>query len=136
VLDEGDLFEAVKAGANGYLLKEVSIDEVAGAVRAVGRGQSLVSPSMASRLLDEFAALAHRADDGPAPSSTALTGREADILRLVSRGLSNRYIAAELSISEAMVENHVRNVVDKLHLFDRMEAVEYAVKERLDPKGG
>lgn len=62
--DEGDLFEAVKAGANGYLLKEVTIEEVAEAIRAVGRGHSLISPSMASKLLDEFTTLAQRAEGG------------------------------------------------------------------------
>ncbi len=129
--DEGDLFEAVKAGANGYLLKEVSIEEVSEAIRAVGRGHSLISPSMASKLLDEFTTLAQRAEGRLGLSPAALTGREVDILRLVARGLSNRYIAAELSISESTVKNHVRNILEKLHLQDRMEAVAYAVKERL-----
>lgn len=133
--DEGDLFEAVKAGANGYLLKEVSIDEVAEAIRAVGRGHSLISPSMASKLLDEFTTLAQRIEGRRELASAALTGREVEILRLVARGLSNRYIAAELSISENTVKNHVGNILEKLHLHDRMEAVAYAVKERLlDPE--
>ena len=133
--DEGDLFEAVKAGANGYLLKEVTIEEVAEAIRAVGRGHSLISPSMASKLLDEFTTLAQRAEGGLELAPAALTGREVEILRLVARGLSNRYIAAEMSISEKTVKNHVRNILEKLHLHDRMEAVAYAVKERLlDPE--
>ena len=125
---EGDLFEAVKAGANGYLLKEVSINEVAEAIRAVGRGHSLISPFMASRLLDEFSILAQRTEEGRTPAPPALTGREVEILRLVARGLSNRYIAAELAISGSMVKNHVRNILEKLH--------RHAVKERLlDPDG-
>jgi two-component system NarL family response regulator len=127
--DEGDLFDAVKAGANGYLLKVVSIEEVAEAIRAVGRGHSLISPSMASKLLDEFTTLAQRAEGGPELAPAVLTGREVEILRLVARGLSNRYIASEMSISENTVKNHVRNILEKLHLHDRMEA--YAVKERL-----
>ncbi len=133
--DEGDLFEAVKAGANGYLLKEVTIEEVAEAIRAVGRGHSLISPSMASKLLDEFTTLAQRAEGGLELAPAVLTGREVEILRLVARGLSNRYIAADMSISESTVKNHVRNILEKLHLHDRMEAVAYAVKERLlDPE--
>jgi len=133
--DEGDLFEAVKAGANGYLLKEVTIEEVAEAIRAVGRGHSLISPSMASKLLDEFTALAQGAEGGLELGPAVLTGREVEILRLVARGLSNRYIAADMSISESTVKNHVRNILEKLHLHDRMEAVAYAVKERLlDPE--
>jgi two-component system NarL family response regulator len=133
--DEGDLFEAVKAGANGYLLKEVTIQEVAEAIRAVGRGHSLISPSMASKLLDEFTTLAQRAEGGLELTPAALTGREVEILRLVARGLSNRYIAADMTISENTVKNHVRNILEKLHLHDRMEAVAYAVKARLlDPE--
>ncbi len=134
---EGDLFEAVKAGANGYLLKEVSIEEVTEAIRAVGRGHSLISPSMASKLLDEFTTLAQQAEGRQELAPAALTGREVEILRLVARGLSNRYISAELSISETTVRNHVRNILEKLHQHDRMEAVAYAVKERLlDLEGG
>ncbi len=117
---EGDLFEAVKAGANGYLLKEVSINEVAEAIRAVGRGHSLISPFMASKLLEEFAAPARPVDGGPELGTSALTEREVEILRLVARGLSNRYIAAELAISMGAVKNHVRNILEKLHLKERL----------------
>ncbi|HSH59553.1 MAG TPA: response regulator transcription factor [Acidimicrobiales bacterium] len=117
---EGDLFEAVKAGANGYLLKEVSINEVAEAIRAVGRGHSLISPFMASKLLDEFSALGRRAEGGQELGPPGLTEREVEILRLVARGLSNRYIAAELAISVSAVKNHVRNILEKLHLKERL----------------
>jgi DNA-binding NarL/FixJ family response regulator len=129
--DEGDLYEAVKAGANGYLLKDVAVDEVTEAIRAVGVGQSLISPSMASKLLNEFNALAERAEKGQRLPPPSLTAREVDVLRLVARGLSNRYIAGELSVSENTVKNHVRNILEKLHLHNRMEAVIYAVRERL-----
>jgi DNA-binding NarL/FixJ family response regulator len=130
--EEEDLFEAIKAGATGYLLKSVSIDEVPAAVRAVHGGQSLISPSMASKLITEFAVLAKRGDERaqqvPAPK---LTEREMEVLRLVARGLGNREIAKELFISENTVKNHIRNILEKLQLHSRMEAVVYAVREKL-----
>jgi DNA-binding NarL/FixJ family response regulator len=129
--EEEDLYEAIKAGANGYLLKEISVEEVAEAIRAVMQGQSLISPSMASKLLNEFNALVRRAEDRQQFPAPALTNREIEVLRLVAKGMSNREIAEELYISENTVKNHVRNILEKLHLHNRMEAVIYAVKERL-----
>ncbi|MDX6744585.1 response regulator transcription factor [Actinocorallia sp. A-T 12471] len=130
--EEEDLFEALKAGASGYLLKEIAIDEVPQAVRAVHGGQSLISPSMASKLISEFTALARRSEERqqqvPAPR---LTDREMEVLRLVARGLGNREIAKELFISENTVKNHIRNILEKLQLHSRMEAVVYAVREKL-----
>jgi DNA-binding NarL/FixJ family response regulator len=127
---DDDLFAAVRAGATGYLLKEVSIEELPGAVRAVARGHSLISPSMASRLLGEFNALSRRVEEqrGTAPR---LSDRELEVLRLVARGLSNKDIAAELVIAENTVKNHVRNILEKLQLRSRMEAAMYAVREKL-----
>lgn len=129
--DEQDLYESVKAGANGYLLKEVSIEEVADAVRAVARGHGLISPSMASKLLQEFNVLARRAEERQRSASPRLTDRELEVLKLVARGMSNREIAAELFIAENTVKNHVRNILEKLHLHSRMEAVVYAMREKL-----
>jgi DNA-binding NarL/FixJ family response regulator len=127
--EEGDLYEAVKAGATGYLLKEISIEEVANAIRAVMTGQSLISPSMASKLLLEFNNLAKAAEQKVlAPK---LTDRELQVLKLVAQGLSNREVAEQLFISENTVKNHVRNILEKLHLHSRMEAVVYAVREKL-----
>ena len=132
--EEDDLYEAIKAGANGYLLKEISVEEVAEAIRAVVQGQSLISPSMASKLLNEFNALARRAAQQEQVSAPVLTARELEVLKLVARGLSNREVAEELFISENTVKNHVRNILEKLHLHSRMEAVMYAVRKRLlDP---
>jgi DNA-binding NarL/FixJ family response regulator len=134
--EEDDLYEAIKAGANGYLLKEISVEEVAEAIRAVAQGQSLISPSMASKLLNEFNALAKRAEERSQYPAPTLTTRELDVLRQVARGMSNREIADKLFISENTVKNHVRNILEKLHLHSRMEAVIYAVRERLlDLKG-
>ena len=129
--DEEDLYESVKAGANGYLLKEVSIEEVADAVRSVARGHSLISPSMASKLLHEFNELSRRADERMKSASPRLTGRELEVLKLVAKGLSNREISSELFISENTVKYHVRNILEKLHLHSRMEAVVYAMREKL-----
>lgn len=129
--EEADLYDAIKAGAMGYLLKEISIDEVAVAVRAVAGGQSLISPSMASKLLSEFASMIKRTDDQQHVTTPKLTEREMEVLRLVARGLNNRDIARELFISENTVKNHIRNILEKLHLHSRMEAVVYAVREKL-----
>ena len=130
--EEADLYEAIKAGATGYLLKEISIDEVASAVRAVYDGQSLISPAMASKLLTEFALMAKRSNERTEQVPTPrLTDRELEVLKLVARGLNNRDIARELYISENTVKNHIRNILEKLQLHSRMEAVVYAVREKL-----
>jgi len=131
--EEEDLFEAIRAGASGYLLKDIPYDEVADVVRAVHGGQSLINPSMAAKLLAEFAALAtrgesERAEQVPAPR---LTDREIEVLKLVARGMNNRDIAKELFISENTVKNHVRNILEKLQIHSRMEAVMIAVRENL-----
>ena len=129
--EEDDLYEAIKAGATGYLLKEISIEEVADAVRAVMQGQTLISPSMASKLIAEFANLSKVASQRSSVPAPRLTDRELDVLRLVAQGLTNREVAEQLYIAENTVKNHVRNILEKLHLHSRMEAVIYAVKERL-----
>jgi DNA-binding NarL/FixJ family response regulator len=127
--EEADLYEAVKSGASGYLLKDSSIEEVAQAVRVVADGQSLISPSMAIKLLDEFKQMS-RTDRSHVPTPR-LTERELEVLRLVAQGLNNREIAKQLFISENTVKNHVRNILEKLQLHSRMEAVMYAVREKL-----
>ena len=127
--EEADLYEAVKNGASGYLLKDSSIEEVAQGIRVVAEGQSLISPSMATKLIDEFKQMA-RTDREETPTFR-LTERELEVLRLVAKGLNNRTIANELFISENTVKNHVRNILEKLQLHSRMEAVMYAVKEKL-----
>ena len=127
--EEADLYDAVKNGASGYLLKDSSIDEVAQAVRVVADGQSLISPSMAIKLLDEFKQMS-RADRQQVPTPR-LTERELEVLKLVAQGLNNREIAKRLFISENTVKNHVRNILEKLQLHSRMEAVMYAVREKL-----
>ncbi len=129
--EEADLYDAIKAGASGYLLKEISIEEVAAAIRAVHEGQSLISPSMASKLLTEFATMIKKTDERQQVPTPRLTDREMEVLRLVAKGLNNRDIAKQLFISENTVKNHIRNILEKLQLHSRMEAVVYAVREKL-----
>jgi two-component system NarL family response regulator len=129
--EEADLYDAIKAGAMGYLLKEISIEEVASAIRAVHGGQSLISPSMASKLLTEFASMIKRGDERQQVPAPRLTDREMEVLRLVAKGMNNRDIAKQLFISENTVKNHIRNILEKLQLHSRMEAVVYAVREKL-----
>ncbi|KRE92978.1 two-component system response regulator [Nocardioides sp. Soil774] len=127
--EEADLYESVKNGASGYLLKDSSIEEVAQAIRVVNEGQSLISPSMAVKLIDEFKQMSKpEREQGPA---LKLTERELEVLRLVAKGLNNREVAKELFISENTVKNHVRNILEKLQLHSRMEAVMYAMREKL-----
>jgi DNA-binding NarL/FixJ family response regulator len=133
--EEEDLYESVKAGANGYLLKEVAIEEIAGTVRALVQRQAVVSPSMTTKLLAEFRSLARRAAEREELPPPGLTVREMQVLQLMAQSKSNKDIAATLFISENTVKNHVRNILEKLHLHSRMEAVTYAWRKRLlDPR--
>jgi DNA-binding NarL/FixJ family response regulator len=127
--EETDLYEAVKNGASGYLLKDSSMDEVAQAVRVVADGQSLISPAMAVKLLGEFKEMSR--PDRQQVATPRLTDRELQVLKLVAEGLNNRAIGRRLFISENTVKNHVRNMLEKLQLHSRMEAVMYAMREKL-----
>lgn len=110
--DEGDhVYEAIKGGASGYLLKETSIQVVAEAIQAIAAGESLVTPGVASKLLKEF----QKASNRGAEMVQYRVPRELEVLKLVAQGMSNRAIAKELSISENTVNNHMRNVIEKLH---------------------
>jgi two-component system NarL family response regulator len=132
--DEDDLYEAIEAGACGYLLKEISVEEVAEAIRVVMQGHSLISPLMTSKLLRQFNVLARQAAGRAQLPAPVLTARELEVLRLVARGMSNRDVAEKLYISENTVKNHVRNILEKLHSHSRIEAVMYAVRTGLlDP---
>ena len=128
--EEGDLYDAIKAGAMGYLLKEISIEEVASSIRAVYGGQSLISPSMASKLISEFASM-RRGDERASVPAPRLTDRELEVLKLVAKGLANRDIGKQLYISENTVKNHIRNILEKLQLHSRIQAVAYALREKI-----
>lgn len=124
--DDDRVFAAVKAGAAGYLLKDVDHQALSDAVRTVHEGGALLHPAVAAKLMKEFT------EERPSPASPdRLTQREMEVLRLVARGMANKEIALELGIAEKTVRTHVSNVLQKLHLADRTQAALYAVRERL-----
>ncbi|MFD0151938.1 response regulator [Streptomyces sp. NPDC055721] len=118
------VYEALHAGASGFLLKDVRRDDLVHAVRVVAAGDSLLAPSVARRLVEQYTAGGpRRAAPGPDPRLDVLTGRERETLLLLARGLSNAEIAAELVVSDHTVKTHVGNVLAKLGLRDRIQAV-------------
>ena len=123
--EDDQIFPAIKAGAAGYLLKDVEPQQLVDAIRTVHRGEALLHPKIAARLMDEVAAEPATAGVGE------LTARELEVLRLIARGLPNKLIARELVVSEKTVKTHVSNILAKLHLADRTQAALYAVRERL-----
>jgi DNA-binding NarL/FixJ family response regulator len=124
--------EALRAGASGFLLKDVPADDLVAAVRVVHRGEAIVAPSVTRRLLDRFAAVLPAAAPEPAgPTLEQLTEREREVLLLVARGMSNAEIAAHLVLSETTVKTHVSNVLAKLGLRDRVQAVVMAYESGL-----
>ncbi|MEU9995099.1 response regulator transcription factor [Streptomyces sp. NPDC050848] len=134
------VYEALHAGASGFLLKDVRRDDLVHAVRVVARGDSLLAPSVARRLVEEYTRptrreTAVRPDPRPDPRLDALTARERETLLLLARGLSNAEIAAELVVSDHTVKTHVGNVLAKLGLRDRIQAVICAYESGLVTAG-
>ena len=135
------LFDALQAGASGFLLKNAGPEQLLDAVRAAGRGHALLAPEVTRRVIGKMAGVAPgaagAADGHPAPERTEpkalslLTGREREVLVLLGRGLSNAEIAGTLVLGEATVKTHVSNVLAKLHLRDRVQAVIYAYEAGL-----
>ena len=123
--EDDHVFPAVKAGAAGYLLKDVEPAALAEAIRTVHRGEALLDPSVAAKLMEELARGERR------PAADPLTAREGEVLRLVAGGRSNKAIALELGVAEKTVKTHVSNILAKLHLADRTQAALYAVREGL-----
>ncbi|MFJ3905898.1 response regulator [Streptomyces sp. NPDC090025] len=119
------VYEALHAGASGFLLKDVRRDDLVHAVRVVAAGEALLAPSVARRLVEQYTAGGPRrpAGGGPDPRLDVLTARERETLLLLARGLSNAEIAAELTVSDHTVKTHVGNVLAKLGLRDRIQAV-------------
>lgn len=126
--EDVQIIRAIRAGANGYLLKSSDSARVIDAIRAVARGQSILEPLLVSKLLDEF----RRMSDPRTPANVAgLTERELDLLRLVARGLSNKEIANELDLAESTVKNRLSILFEKLDVKDRTQAAIYAMSHGL-----
>jgi len=120
------IFHAIEAGAKGYLLKDASRDDLFNAVRAVHRGESLIQPGVAAKVLDRFAQLSRQATD-----TEVLSGREIEVLQLMARGAANKEIATSLSLSESTVKTHIANIFGKLGVNDRTKAVTQALQKRI-----
>jgi DNA-binding NarL/FixJ family response regulator len=128
--EDQDLFEAIKSGAQGYLLKNLEPYQLFDMLESVSRGEAPLSGAIAAKILEEFT----RPDPGAAQETEAgdaLTSREIDILQLVSEGKTNKEIASALVISENTVKIHLRNILEKLHLQNRIQAAVYAVRQGL-----
>jgi DNA-binding NarL/FixJ family response regulator len=129
--DDEFVFAGLKAGGRGYILKESDPDTMLRAIRAVAQGESLLGPTVAQKVLRQFAALPGEEPAGMAPLCDDLSEREVEVLGLVGQGLSNKEISRELSISEKTVKNHISNIFSKLHVCDRTQAVLYAIRKGL-----
>jgi len=123
--EDRTLFEAIKSGAQGYLLKDLQADEFFALLSGVERGEAPISRGLAGRILEEFA---RQRGERPAESPDELTERELEVLAWVSRGASNREVATALHVSENTVKFHMKNILDKLHLRNRAEVVAYAAR--------
>jgi DNA-binding NarL/FixJ family response regulator len=129
--DDADLFEAIKSGASGYLLKSLSGDEFFDYLSGLKRGEAPISRECAARLLKEFARQADREDETLAKESDALTPRQAQILTLVAQGFTYKEVGARLGLSEHTVKYHMGDILRRLHLRNRSEVVAYAVRSGL-----
>jgi DNA-binding NarL/FixJ family response regulator len=134
-LDE-HIIDALRAGASGFLLKDAPTAEVVEAVRAVAAGDAVLSPAITRRLLDQVGRRLPAPVDRTPEALAALTDREQQVLRMMAAGLANAEIAEALVVSEATVKTHVSNVLNKLGLRDRVQAVIYAYESRLIAPGG
>jgi DNA-binding NarL/FixJ family response regulator len=121
--DDEYIFKGIAAGARAYLLKDAPRDELFKAIRAVSRGESLIQPVVASRVLDKLAELSRKN-----PGAETLSEREVEVLRLMAKGVSNSNIAEELSITQSTVKTHITNIFQKLNVTTRTEAVTTALK--------
>jgi NarL family two-component system response regulator LiaR len=137
-IEDEKVFSAIEAGALGYLLKDVSPDDLVQAIRAAHRGEAQLHPEVTKKLMSRVAARTRQPKSAPPetrkPGSEELTERELEVLRLIATGLSNREIAQTLTIAEKTVKTHVSNILSKLHLADRTQAAIYALQEGLGPE--
>jgi DNA-binding NarL/FixJ family response regulator len=128
--EHGDVLEAVKAGASGYLVKSASVSELVDAVHRTAAGDPVFTPGLAGMVLGEYRRMVQSPADGPEPPR--LTERETEVLRLVAKGLTARQIAERLVLSHRTVENHVQSTLRKLQLHNRVELARYAIEHGLD----
>ena len=122
--DDEYIFSGIEAGARAYLLKDAPREDLFKAIRAVHRGESLIQPVVASKLLDRFSELSRRT-----PSGDELSSRELEILCLMAKGAANKEISAQLNIAQSTVKTHISNIFQKLGVNDRTEAVTQAIKK-------
>ena len=128
------VYEALRAGASGFLLKDAPPEQLVSAIHTLAAGEALIAPAITKRLIEQFARAAPRS--GPSAAALeALTARELEVLVLIARGLSNREIASELVVSEATVKTHVKRVLAKLGVRDRVHAVVLAYESALVTPG-
>ena len=123
--DDMNVFQGIKAGATGYLLKDCTPDDLSRAIETVYAGDTIMSPEVARKMLLAF----EEVDEEP--EAPDLSSRELDVLRAIARGKGNKQVATELNISDKTVRNHVSNIYKKLHINDRTQAVLYALREGL-----
>jgi DNA-binding NarL/FixJ family response regulator len=131
---DADVMSAIKAGAHGYITKDVSVGTLVDSIRRVAEGEAVLPPSFASRLLQEFAALTRGRDDemrAVEADRARVTEREREVLRLLVEGATNRDIAHQLVITENTVKVHLRNILEKLHLRNRQQAAAFAISSGL-----
>jgi len=133
--DDQDLFEAVKSGAEGYLLKDMSEEELGSTLAKISAGEPALSPGLAAKILDEFARIAKEGAGKSAGPEGELTDREREVLRLVADGATNREIGSQLYISENTVSFHMKNILAKLHLKNRAQAAAFAIRAGLADDG-
>jgi DNA-binding NarL/FixJ family response regulator len=126
-----EIMACIEAGAAGYVLKEATIDYLVETIRAVYQGESFCSPRLAASLFSRIAELVSERRPAIAPGAIKLTAREVEIIKEIAEGLSNQEIAQRLSIQPQTVKNHIHNILDKLQLHNRLEAVHYARERNL-----
>jgi DNA-binding NarL/FixJ family response regulator len=130
------VYDALRAGASGFMLKDAPPEEITAAVRIVARGEALLAPAITRTVIEEFTRAPASATSVPPPAVTELTPREREVLDLLARGLSNPEICRQLVISEATAKTHVARILQKLGLRDRVQAVIYAYETGLVRAGG
>ncbi|MBM2832801.1 MAG: two component transcriptional regulator, LuxR family, partial [Dehalococcoidia bacterium] len=129
--DEQDLFEAIKSGAHGYMLKDLEAAQFFEALEAIEAGQAVLPTRLAGKLLEEFRSQARQVGD--AAEAELLSVREQEVLTLVAQGLTNKEVADKLYISENTVKYHMKNILDKLHLQNRAQVIAWAARHNRQP---